>query len=356
VNELLACPVTRLPLKETDWQSALAALSSNSVQLARGGNATNEAADRVLLREDNGGAYPVVGGIPILMAPEMRVPRDRAVSIDINADPYREAYEEMDYYNTQAARKQLDVTQSDAYHFVKQAVDAGEFLQPGWLEATYDVASQADAYRHVAPLEGTRVLLLGGTGIHGVKFLIAGAREVWLATPMLGEAIFAHELAAAFGLRERLNGVVGIAEELPFRDGSFDRVFASACIHHTITHLAFPEIKRVLRSGGRFATFEPWRGPLYGIGTKVLGKRERGVNCRPMEPTRVESLFRTFKSAQVMHHGTFTRYPLLALSKFGVRVKAKTVERITALDDRIASVNPSLKNQGSSVALLATKD
>jgi SAM-dependent methyltransferase len=286
----------------------------------------------------------------------MLAPRDRAVPINTEADPYREAYEEMDYYNAWAAREQLDVGRSDVYPLVKQAADAGEFLQPGWLDASYDFASQADAYRHVAPIEGTRALQIGGRGIHVVKFLLAGAREGWLVTPMLGEAMFARELAAAFDVQERFHCVVGIAEELPFRDATFDRVYSGGCIHHTITARAFPEIKRIMRRGGRFAAIEPWRAPLYGVGTKLLGKRERGVNCRPMEQTRVEPLFHAFESAEVRHHGTFTRYPLLALSKFGLKPAARTLQRIEALDDRLASIALALRKRGSSTALLATKN
>jgi SAM-dependent methyltransferase/uncharacterized protein YbaR (Trm112 family) len=356
VNDLLICPVTHLGLQETDWLSAASLLGPDVIRLASAPDADPQAAERVLLREDHLGAYPVVDSIPVLVAPEMLVPRDRAVRINTKADPYREAYEEMDHYNAWAAREELDVARSDVYGVVKQAADAGEFLQPGWLDASYDFASQADAYRHMAPIEGTRALQIGGRGIHAVKFLLAGATEGWLVTPMLGEAMFARELAAAFDVGDRFHCVVGIAEELPFRDSTFDRVYSGGCIHHTITERAFPEIERIMRNGARFAAIEPWRAPLYGVGTKLLGKREKGVNCRPMKQTRVDPLFRTFESAEVRHHGTFTRYPLLALYKFGITPAAQTLQRIEAFDDRLASISLALRKQGSSVALLATKD
>lgn len=352
----MACPVTHSPLEETNWRSAGITLGGHGFQIARGVDADDQPGDRALIRVDGSGAYPVVDGIPILMAPEMRAPRGAAALIDTTVDPYREAYEEMDFYNAWAAREQLDVTRSEAYGIVKQAAEAGKFLEPGWLDATYDIAAQDDAYRHIAPLEDGRVLVLGGKGTHAVKFLIAGARESWHATPMLGEAMFARELARAFGVEDRLHCVVAIAEELPFLDETFDRVFSSGCIHHTITDRAFPEIKRVLRNRGKFATCEPWRAALYGVGTKVFGKRERGVNCRPIERSRVEPLFQAFPSAQVMHHGALTRYPLLALNKLGLATKTSTVSKITAIDDRIASVSRAVRKQGSSVSLLATKD
>jgi hypothetical protein len=118
--------------------------------------------------------------------------------------------------------------------------------------------------------------------------------------------------------------------------------------HHTITERAFPEIRRVLKPGGKFAAIEPWRAPGYRVGIRVFGKRERGVNCRPMELERVLPLFRAFDDARVTHHGTFTRYSLIALGKLGVRPRIQTIDRITRIDDNLASKS-SLRKYGSSV-------
>ena len=84
----------------------------------------------------------------------------------------------------------------------------------------------------------------------------------------------------------------------------------------------------------------------------MFGKRERGVNCRPMELERVLPLFRAFDDARVTHHGTFTRYSLIALGKLGVRPRIQTIDRITRIDDNLASKSMAEK-YGSSVALLA---
>jgi uncharacterized protein YbaR (Trm112 family) len=53
---------------------------------------------RVLVREDGGCAYPVVDGVPVLLAPEMLMPPDQTQSFDLSSPQYAEAYEEMDYY------------------------------------------------------------------------------------------------------------------------------------------------------------------------------------------------------------------------------------------------------------------
>lgn len=354
MSELLVCPVTGNSLAEVDRQGVLDALGENVGRLAasRQNVSRDELTEQALLRSDGRGAYPVVDGIPILLAPEMLVDLAGAGLIDTGQDPYREAYEEMDFYNAVAATAHSDVSSSDAYQVVRPVVNAGSFPGPDWLDATYDLASQADAYDFMSPMKDMKALQIGGSGIHAVKFLLAGASESWLLTPMLGEAVFARELAGAFGVEGRFKSVVGIAEEIPFRDSGFDRVYSGGCIHHTITERAFPEIRRVLKPGGKFAAIEPWRAPGYQAGIKVFGKQERGVNCRPMEQDRVLPLFHTFDTATVSHHGTFTRYPLIALGKLGLRLRAQTLDRITRFDDNLASKS-SLRKYGSSVALLA---
>lgn len=354
ISEIVVCPATQGRLTEVDRDTMYRALGEPVERLAvnRPHVADVDVPATVLLRSDGCGAYPIVDDIPILMAPEILVGRGTAAHIDTGLDPYREAYEEMDFYNAVAVGARSDVSNSDAYEVVRPVVRAGRFPGPDWLDATYDLASQAQAYDYISPVEGMKTIQLGGGGIHAVKFLLAGAAESWLLTPMLGEAVFARALAETFGVADRFRPVVGIAEEIPLRTASFDRVYSGGCLHHTITARAFPEIRRVLRPGGRFAAIEPWRAPGYRAGTKVFGKQERGVNCRPMEHARVQPFFRTFDNAAVIHHGTFTRYPLIALGKLGLHLDLHTMERITRVDDRLAS-RSSLRRYGSSVALMA---
>jgi uncharacterized protein YbaR (Trm112 family)/SAM-dependent methyltransferase len=353
VSELLVCPATGNSLVEVDRQTVFDALGEKIGRLAtnRPNVGRDEVTEKLLLRSDRRGAYPVIDDIPILLAPEMFVSPEGADLIDTNQDPYREAYEEMDFYNAVAVTAQSDVMNSDAYQIVSAVVRGGSFSGLDWLDATYDIASQADAYEFMSPMKDMKALQLGGSGIHAVKFLLAGASESWLLTPMLGEALVARDLAAAFGVKDKFRSVVGIAEEIPLRDSSFDRAYAGGCIHHTITERAFPEIRRVLKPGSKFAAIEPWRAPMYNAGIKVFGKQERGVNCRPMELERVLPLFSTFDNAMVTHHGTFTRYALIALGKLGLRLRPQTIDRITRFDDNLAS-RTSLRKYGSSVALL----
>lgn len=296
-----------------------------------------------------------------MMAPEVLTSEDDVQVFDL-ADPrYAEAFEERTHYDEVAAAAIKGLEKSDAFMIVARVLGSVEartsFPYPptAWLDATYDCVAQWQSYSHLGALDGKVVLQVGGSGSHAVKFLLGGARRAWLSTPMLGEALVAKALAEAFGVGEGLECVVGIAEELPFESNSFDAVFAGGCLHHTVTEYAIPEIARVLRVRGRFAAFDPWRAPLYSLGTKVFGKREPDVFCRPLTRARVGPLTRAFDHPVVSLHGTLTRYPLIALATLGLDIPLMTAFRIMNADDRLCRLLPRLRNYGSSVALLAVK-
>jgi len=121
------------------------------------------------------------------------------------------------------------------------------------------------------------------------------------------------------------------------------------------TALAFAEASRVLTPGGRFAAVDPWKAALYSIGTRIFGKREKNVYCVPLDSTRIAPAAEAFREVKVIHHGAITRYPLLALQKFGFTASLRAVLAITKADDAISDLVPSLRQQGSSVVVLGTK-
>ena len=275
---------------------------------------------------------------------------------------YREAYEEMDHYNARGRAASADIATSEYGQIIAPLIKASReqiasFPDPRslWLDAVYDCAAQYDIYRHLAPLAGKTILQIGGAGMHAVKFLLAGAAEAWILSPMLGEIECAQALARMAGVEDRFNCAVGVAEELPFADGTFHGVYSGGCVHHMVTDVALPQIKRILAPGGRFGASDPWRTPLYGIGTRIFGRREDNVFCRPLTPERVRPLFLTFRGAEVVHHGAFTRHLLLAASKVGLPTSLETVFRINTTDDAIARLLPGCRTWGSSVALLAER-
>jgi uncharacterized protein YbaR (Trm112 family)/SAM-dependent methyltransferase len=364
--EVLACPESRLPLELVGVEEAEAQIGRPLS--ARPGTPFGRTAT-VLLRSDMAGAYPVLEqGIPILLAPEMLFPSGSARHFDLAAPQYAEAYAEMSHYDA-LGEKQRRAVEAEGLHELERsshglrsvAAVAGldsrarrAFPEPEnvWVDAPYDGLAQRDAYRHLAPIAGQRAMQLGGIGLHAVKFLLGGATEAVVVSPMPGELLFASHLAERYDVGDRLGLVVAVAEELPLVGESLDVIYSGGSVHHMETSLALPECARVLRSGGRFAAVDPWRAPFYAFGTRMFGKREEEVFCRPLTQARVAPLFAAFDEARIVQHGTFTRYPMIALGKLGAVPGPRFLRVAGAVDDRLASVL-RMRRFGSSVALLA---
>lgn len=101
-------------------------------------------------------------------------------------------------------------------------------------------------------LTGRRVLEVGcGTG----RFLAAieGRAKAWGVDPSPEMLEVARGRVQGAGLK------LGSAEELPFKDGWFERAVMWLVVHLVDRPRAFAELRRVLSPGGRFAiaTFDP---------------------------------------------------------------------------------------------------
>jgi ubiquinone/menaquinone biosynthesis C-methylase UbiE len=131
---------------------------------------------------------------------------------------------------------------------------------------TVDFGARAAAYDRVRPvdenwrrvfelvvgeadLRGRRVLDLGcGTGRLSAALAEQGIARVWGVDPspeML--AVAREKLPPSVGLKQ------GRAEDLPFRDGWFERVVMWLVVHLVDRPAAFREIARVLAPAGRLA-------------------------------------------------------------------------------------------------------
>ena len=174
----------------------------------------------VLLREDGQAAYPVVDGVPVLMAPEVLALQ--APEFDLGDVKWAEAYEEMAFYNRSA--EEAEVSAVGAAEKIEGATRGGSWPLD-WLDAPYDAASQLEVLQFLGHPDGKVVLQLGGHGGHAVKMLAAGAAEAWLVTPMLSEALYGMNLAQLTGTGGGFHAVVGIAEQVPLCGGMFDTVY-----------------------------------------------------------------------------------------------------------------------------------
>jgi len=305
----------------------------------------------------------MVKGHPVLLVPEMLLPPDRPREFDLNAPYFAESYQEMAFYNQVAEGEAKDAARSPAAECLAPAVrltesEREQFPEPPvvWADAPPESTAQMNALRYIGKVKGTRVLQIGGKGIHAVKCLLGGAEEAWLISPMIGELLFSFALAKHCGVEDRIRCVAGIGEQLPFAPGTFDSIYSGSCIHHTVTEAALPEIARILKPGGKFAAVDPWRTPIYQAGITVFGKREKGVFCKPITAERARPLFSSLTNARLDRHGALTRYPLILMQKAGLNVPLNVAYKILTVDDTLSSFLPPLRRiMGSCVTMLGTR-
>jgi SAM-dependent methyltransferase len=311
------------------------------------------------LRDDGKVLYPVSDrGIPLLLAPEALYRDDVDIQIDLSDAYYAEAYEEMQHYNAVAANEALRTDTRDSARVVEPLIDAvgSPLTDTAWIQGVLDAAAHRSCYEHLGDVvPGGRVAQIGGRGVHAVKFLLTGAAEAWAISPMIGELVNTMDLAERVGVADRLRVACAIGEQLPFRDGSLDAIFIGASLHHMVVHDALEEIRRALRRGGRFAASEPWKSPGYDLGTRILGKRDRNVHCRPLDSNRLDrSMLDSFPYSEVRHHGAFSRYGMIAASKAGFQLSVQAGLRFTDWIDR-AIPRRMVDRFGSSVAILCER-
>lgn len=194
-----------------------------------GGGYTMQTADNgeSSLMADNGTAYPVYGGVPVLLD---------------DIDPLKEDIKK--YFN--------DMWSSRKENGVKKWQDDG---------FSYGVCQQ-EALAEIDDFTGKKVLLLGaGRGNEAAMFEERGA---WtLTTDILPEG-----LADGTGCRVAMD-----AEKLHVADNSFDFVYAQSMLMFVDERKVISEVQRVLKPGGRFISVEPLAdGALFKFLHMVLTK------------------------------------------------------------------------------------
>ena len=164
------------------------------------------------------------------------------------------------------------------------------------------------AFRQLGDLRGLDVLDYGcGHGMAAVVLARQGARVTAfdLSPGYLDEA---RRRATANGVSIPL--VQADGERLPFADGSFDRVWGNAVLHHLDVPKAGRELFRVLKPDG-FAVFcEPWgENPLLNWARRRLDYpgKARTPDEQPLRRKHLQLLQEIFSSVEV------NGYQLLAM-------------------------------------------
>jgi len=304
---MLACPRSGRPLEKVVLNNSEVA-EIRKIDRKQKGFEYSYDESHEFLSDDQGSYYSIVDEFPILMYPEKFVRSDNEEVANLMDYQYQEAYEEMVHYNSLGAESVEsldDKSLSALMGSIRSHPDRPNLFpdpETYWLDARHDALSQYEAYKYLAPIKDKRFLQLGGSGSHAVKALLAGACYAMHLTPMIGEAKAGRELAKYYGVEDRFFAVIAIGEELPFIDNSFDVIYSGGCVHHMRTEFAFREFHRVLSSEGRFSCVDPWKTPIHGIGTRIFGKREANVFCRPINPERLKYIS-IFEDRIVRQHG-----------------------------------------------------
>jgi ubiquinone/menaquinone biosynthesis C-methylase UbiE len=145
----------------------------------------------------------------------------------------------------------------------RQALERAATFAHRPQELCFDDAAYLDhetwirpAFHQLGELPGRTVLDYGcGHGMAAVVLARRGARVTALDLSH-GYLEEAHQRARANGVAVEF--VQADGERLPFADGSFDRVWGHAILHHLNLRRAAAELHRILRPGGVAVFCEPW--------------------------------------------------------------------------------------------------
>jgi SAM-dependent methyltransferase len=163
------------------------------------------------------------------------------------------------------------------------------------------------AFSALGILDNARVLDYGcGHGMAGIVLARMGAQVT--AFDLSGDYVReARDRARVNGVR--MTYVQADGERLPFRDGSFDRVWGNAILHHLRLPVAGRELRRVLRPGGVAVFCEPWgENPLLNFARNHLpyhGKH-RTQDEQPLRRWQVRELEGVFPELELHGHQFFS--------------------------------------------------
>ncbi len=155
-------------------------------------------------------------------------------------------------------------------------------------------AARAEFVQQADFRAGERVLEIGcGTGslLLAVKKTQPGVEAVGL-DPDPAALALARRKAERAGVELKLDQ--GFADELPYADGSFDRVLSSFMFHHLsrkVKEAALREARRVLKPGGRFHMVD-FAGPASGDRGFIARQVHASHHLRDNDEHRVLTVMR----------------------------------------------------------------
>jgi 2-polyprenyl-3-methyl-5-hydroxy-6-metoxy-1,4-benzoquinol methylase len=156
------------------------------------------------------------------------------------------------------------------------------------------------AFAQLAPLPGVRVLDYGCG--HGMAAVVLARRGARVTAFDLSHGYLDEARARALANGVAIDFVQAVGERLPFADGSFDRVWGNAVLHHLEVRAAGRELFRVLRPGGVAVFCEPWgENPLLNWARRrwPYPGKERTPDEQPLRRKHVRQLRAIFPAVEV---------------------------------------------------------
>jgi SAM-dependent methyltransferase len=193
------------------------------------------------------------------------------------------------------------------------------------------------AFRQLGDVRGARVLDYGCG--HGMAAVVLSR---------LGAGVTAFDLSHGYldeaRARARANGVTvdfvqAEGERLPLADGSFDRIWGNAVLHHLDVRIAGRELFRVLRPGGVAVFCEPWgENPLLSWARRrwPYPGKHRTPDEQPLRRPHVRRLQQIFPAVEVRG------FQLLSMARRVVRAR-RLLAGLSWCDELLLARVPALE-------------
>ena len=164
-------------------------------------------------------------------------------------------------------------------------------------------------FNFLGPLAGKSIIDIG-CGYHPtpIYFALAGAERVCACDVSPKAVQFMRRLANLYGVADRVTVYESPVERMPFASGEFDLMHGEAILHHISLPPAAPEIRRVLKPGGRAVFKDPLgHNPILEFVRDhlpvVTGKSAAKGTDRPMTIEDVEEFGKLFASSEYRTFG-----------------------------------------------------
>jgi len=162
--------------------------------------------------------------------------------------------------------------------------------------------------------------------------------------------------AAQHGLASRIHPRVMAAERLEYPDGLFDLVLGISILHHTDLALSGPEIRRVLKPGGRALFIEPLEHNWLLRAFRRLTPGRRTPTERPLTVAQLRQFAAQFSGGSFQGYYLLSVLPQVLLLFMPSRGIFRTCLRFAErLDARLLHAVPALQRYCRSVILEVVK-